>query len=221
MAKFQAHRIGRKVFPIASAALCLLLGSVSAEEPTSHGGSLISFQGIDDIIIGMPLETLERVDGRLLVQNDRTIAEEDLPLTACADVLFFRRVARAPQSSALVTSEMGLQTQSGKVTRVDLLGGPSVLKTIAGIGIGSSEGEVRHSYNQAWTGTVDAMSANDPVGAAYGRSTTRTAFFLRSPDRKRAMLIETDGVEVVSIHVGDDDVFKIDDASHSILVKPC
>jgi hypothetical protein len=224
IAEYQKRRIERKVkASAAAAATCFSLASVSGADESNQ---LIAFDGIADVMIGMPLRTLKQGYDHLLVQNDRTISAKELPGATCADVIFFEHATRAAQPTAAKTSslnvEMGLQTRRGTIARVDLLGEPSVLKTSDGIGIGSSELEVRRIYSNAWIATVDDFSVIDPMGGASGRSSkSRTGFFLRSPDGQRAMLIETDGVEVVSVHVGNVDAFKIDEAAHSILVKPC
>lgn len=175
------------------------LADASPEGQSSATNSIkrseLSFDGIGKIKIHGKFDPiakwLHRQGSHVNVQRQAHADEADVETMECADVAFY-----------VGADYLGAQFRGGQIERVDVLG--SETKTTAGIHMGSTEKQVRDAYAGhllEFEGDLD-NSAN--ISISYEK-TAGHAFIVKSPNYDRdqlALLIETDGTEVVGLHAG-------------------
>jgi hypothetical protein len=170
------------------------------------GPNLLSFQGLGEIRIGMAVSKLK---GPWLAIENGAPAGSDISTAQCVDVNFYEEFAN-----------LGLQTQGGVVQRVDVISN-SHAETIKEIHLGSTEAEVKQAYaGQFLEGASSQYDVNSQAGLPRGPKTRSRSFLIKSKDGKRALLIETDGAQVVSMHAGVISDFQRD-GEGSLWVIPC
>jgi hypothetical protein len=193
--------------------LLVLLTSVGAQ--SSQERLVLSFDGLGSIQLGMSVSRL-RPDIKL-GSADTGIHTEDIPgqLQGCVDVTFLEN-----------SSSFGLQIQHGRIYRVDIIGDSNV-ETNEGIRLGSTEDDIRHAYGglayrgRLIGGNSTIYGVNTQTGRAAGRDGQGHAFLVRSKDGKRAIVMETDGVQVIDMHAGYIKAFPRDRDDGSIKVISC
>ena len=182
------------------ASVCTVLLPIPSEADKHARKPVLSFQGVGNITIGMSVERLRHM-GILEPQQKVT------PSQGCVDIVFFQEA-----------SMLGAQLQGGTIQRIDIISN-SKAETREGIRLGSTEEQVRRAYAGHFRETpvsqfsVNTLGARDP-----GRG---HAFLITSNDHKRAIEIETDGVQVNSMHVGMLEDFPLDKVDGVIWVIPC
>jgi hypothetical protein len=189
-----------RLWPLLTASVCAVLLPIPSEADKRSRKPVLSFQGVGDITIGMSAERLRHM-GILEPQQKGT------PLPACVDVVFFQE-----------TAMLGAQIQGGTIQRLDVISN-SKAETREGIHLGSTEEQVRRVYVGRFRETAVSQFSVNTLGAREpGRG---HAFLITSNDRKRAIEIETDGVQVNSMHVGVLEDFPLDKVDGVIWVIPC
>jgi len=189
-----------RLLPLLIALVCAVVLPVPSEADKRTRKPVLSFQGLGDITIGMPVERLRKM-GLLEPQQNST------PSPVCVDIVFFEEAAM-----------LGAQIQGGAIQRVDVISN-SKAQTREGIHLGSTEEQVRRAYAGRFRETVVSQFSVNTLGAREpGRG---HAFLITSDDRKRAIEIETDGAQVNSMHVGVLEDFPLDKVDGVIWVIPC
>jgi len=189
-----------RLLPLVIAAVCAVLLPIPSEAAKRSKKPVLSFQGVGDITIGMSLERLRHI-GVLEPQQQAT------PSPACSDIVFFQEA-----------SMLGAQIRAGAIQRIDIISN-SKAETREGIHLGSTEEQVRRAYAGRFRETVVSQFSVNTLGEREpGRG---HAFLITSSDRKRAIEIETDGVQVNSMHVGVLEDFPLDKVDGVIWVIPC
>jgi hypothetical protein len=155
----------------------------------------LSFAGIGVIKIHGKFDPLvqwlQRRGSQMSVQSQPHTSIDDVATMFCADVTFFVGFAN-----------LGAQFRNGRIERVDVL--DSAIQTAAGIHIGSTEQQVRDAYSGRlleFEGDIDHSANVSDSSQTQGEH----AFIVKSPDYDRdqlALLIETNGTEVVGLHTG-------------------
>jgi hypothetical protein len=141
------------------------------------------------------------------------IHEGDIPRMAhsCVDVTFSEN-----------PSVYGLQIQNDRIYRVDVVSA-SKAETDAGIRLGSTEDDIRKAYGgpaykgRFVEGNATLYSVNSEAARFVGPDEQAHAFLVKSEDGKRAIVMETDGVHVASMHAGYATVFHRDRFDDSII----
>ena len=136
----------------------------------------IGFDGVAPVHVGMTVAQVERaLHAKLSIE----FPNGDGP-NGCGE------------ASAKGSDEpLGYMFEGGRVTRVDFggEGARSAIRTAKGIGLGSSIADIRRAYGAAAKAQTDVY-------------TDQPDFEVKSPDRKAAIVFETEHKKVVRIHAG-------------------
>jgi hypothetical protein len=165
---------------------CCLLDTVRTERAFA-GIGVFKIHGKFDPLV----QWLQRRGSQMSVQSQPHTSIDDVATMFCADVTFFVGFAN-----------LGAQFRNGRIERVDVL--DSAIQTAAGIHIGSTEQQVRDAYSGRlleFEGDIDHSANVSDSSQTQGEH----AFIVKSPDYDRdqlALLIETNGTEVVGLHTG-------------------
>jgi len=158
----------------------------------------VAFDHVGQLKIGMSAARFEFLAGPGVAERGR----ED---GGCRDTQFFRRDAlpETPDSAGpFHWSPFGAQIFNGVVQRIDIMY-DNRAETPEGIRLGSTEEDVKRAYgDRLLIGKWSIYGAYTSHARDPGRTGEGHAFLLMSPDRKLAILFETDGVQVNGIHVG-------------------
>jgi len=199
MARTRTSRL-KRFLPLVIASACAVLVPIPSEADKRSRKPVLSFQGVGDITIGMSVERLRHM-GIIGPQ------QKEAPARACVDIVFFQEA-----------SMLGAQLRGDAIQRIDVISN-SKAETREGIHLGSTEEQVRRAYAGRFRETVVSQFSVNTLGAREpGRG---HAFLITSNDRKRAIEIETDGVQVNSMHVGVLEDFPLDKVDGVIWVIPC
>ena len=170
--------------------------SAAGTEPPSLGSFPLTFKGIGPIKIGSTLAQLEAM-GYYFSRQDNNSTDAELGVVDCVNTIFFAR-----------SNQLGALFSNGRVERIDVLYG-SDISTEEGIHLNSKENDVRHAYRDRLIRLPDdtLVMINGKVGGNPGHPFNPHASAVRSPDGKSTLLIETDGTDVMALHVGPTNFF--------------
>lgn len=148
--------------------------AVAASERSGCLPFRIGFDGVAPVRVGMTVAQVERaLHAKLSIE----FPNGDGP-DGCGEAS-----ARGREES------LAYMFERGRVTRVDLAGARSPVRTATGIGLGSSIADIRRAYGTAARAQTDVYSEEPD-------------FEVKSPDRKAAIVFETEHGKVVRIHAG-------------------
>jgi hypothetical protein len=156
----------------------------------------MTFEGIGPVKIGSTLSDLESL-GFWLTPQDH-VPEGSLPTVECSNTTFFSR-----------GTMLGALVAAGHVRRIDVLG-PGI-STVDGIHVNSTEADAYRIYGNRLSrfprNPQRQMGANGAFGGNPGHPYDPHYMVVHSLDRQSILLMETDGTDIVAIHIGPAEVF--------------